>query len=208
MGRRKSDPLLQAAMGHPGRRQKKVEAEIQSQAEQVAEEVTKATGDSFPVPAIFLDAPKYWDQAIRVWKDKAESLRASGRRRPAYVAGLVRYCMWYQLFVTSAVQLRRDLPNGGTTVKVKKGDGEWVYRTHPSIDFMGKAETALRLLEAEYGFTPYSDTNLVRVETFNAAQGKLPFGGAAPGQRMPGGDDDPSALMDDTDSQPPTRYDA
>ena len=74
----------------------------------------------------------------------------------------------------------------------------------------GKSTTGrlvLRLLEAEYGFTPYSDTNLVRVETFNASQGKLPLGGSAPGQGGREDADDPMDLMDESDSAPPPRYD-
>lgn len=168
-----------------------------------------ATGP-YPVPAVFLDAPVYWREAIKLWQEKADSLRASGRQRPAFMSGLVRYCMWTQLFISAVVQLRRDLPKGGVAVKVKKGDGETVIRTHPSIDFMSKAETAMRLLEAEYGFTPYSDTNLTRVETFNAGQGRQPYlPGMGPSAPRSGSEDqggvDPSDLMNQTDSVPPSQ---
>ena len=133
-------------------------------------------------------------------------LRTAGRRRPGYRRALTRYCIWTQFYVSAAEQLRRDLPKGGASVKVKKGDGETVIRTHPNIEFMAKAETALRLLDAEFGFTPVRDQDLVRVESFNASQGKLPLGGAHPTSHaaLAGGRAvDPMDLMNESDSPPP-----
>src|SRR5690606_5286409 len=80
---------------------------------------------------------------------------------------------------------------------------------HPNVDFMAKAETALRLLDAEFGFTPVRDQDLVRVESFNAGQGRLPLGGTHPqsGGHRPSPDDEPDAdpmgLMNGADSPPP-----
>nr|BDD44766.1 hypothetical protein 2 [bacterium] len=205
MGRRKDDPLLQAAKGFPGRRQKKVEAEIEAAADAAAS-APATPADPFPVPAVFLNAPKYWQEAIRVWAEQSEVLRAAGRRRPGYRRALTRYCIWTQFYVSAAEQLRRDLPRGGASVKVKKGDGETVIRTHPNIEFMSKAETALRLLDAEFGFTPVRDQDLVRVESFNAGQGRLPLGGTHPASQAPadaGSVPDPMDLMNDSDSPPP-----
>eukprot|EP01031_Cornospumella_fuschlensis_P007720 gene7720-9556_t len=179
MGRRKDDPLLQAAKGYPGRRRGKVEAEIEAAAEAAAA-LPATAADPFPIPEDFLRAPAYWGIAIKVWKEQSEVLRSAGRRRPGYRRALARYCMWTQFFTSAAEQLRKDLPKGGASIKIKKGDGETVIRTHPNIDFMAKAETALRLLDAEFGFTPVRDQDLVRAETFNASQGKLPLGGAHP----------------------------
>ncbi|MDW9877337.1 terminase [Sinorhizobium meliloti] len=203
MGRRKDDPLLQAAKGFPGRRKRKVEAEIETAAEAAAAQPTTAA-DPFPIPDVFVRAPAYWAEAIKVWKEQAEVLRSAGRRRPGYRRALARYCIWTQFYVSAAEQLRRDLPRGGASIKVKKGDGETVIRTHPNIEFMAKAETALRLLDAEFGFTPVRDQDLVRVESFNAGQGKLPLGGAHPASQAPRApSDDPMDLMNASDSQPP-----
>lgn len=203
MGRRKTDPLLQAAQGFPGRRRKKVESEIEAAAEAAA--AMPVTADNqFPVPDVFLKAPVYWKIAIKVWTEQSEVLRAAGRRRPGYRHALCRYCTWMQLFISSSDQVRRDLPTGGAAVKVKKGDGETVIRIHPCIELMGKAETALRLLEAEFGFTPVRDQELVKVESFNTAQGKLPLGGQHPSQmgNAPQ-ENDPFDLMNGADSAPP-----
>lgn len=208
MGRRKDDPLLQAAKGFPGRRQGTVEKEIAAAADAAA--AMPATADNpFPIPAVFLKAPVYWAEAIRIWKEKADVLKAAGRRRPGYRHTLARYCMWSQFFFAAGEQLRKDLPKGGATVRVKKGDGNEVFRTHPNIDFMAKAETALRLLDAEFGFTPMRDQDLVRVESFNASQGRLPFGGTASGQKASESESgqpeavDPMGLMNSADSPPP-----
>lgn len=206
MGRRKDDPLLQAAKGYPGRRRGKVEKEIEAAAEAAAAQPATAA-DPFPIPEEFLKAPVYWGVAIKVWKEQAEVLRSAGRRRPGYRRALARYCMWSQFFFAAGEQLRKDLPKGGASIKVKKGDGEWVTRIHPNIDFMAKAETALRLLDAEFGFTPVRDQDLVRVESFNAGQGKLPLGGAHPSQparpAATGPIADPMDLMNGSDSPPP-----
>jgi len=141
MGRRKDDPLLQAAKGFPGRRRSKVEKEIENAADAAAE-MQATPDDPFPIPDVFKKSPAYWAEAIRVWKEKSEVLLKAGRRRPGYRRTLARYCMWTQFYVSAAEQLRRDLPKGGSAIKVKKGDGETVIRTHPNVDFMAKAETA------------------------------------------------------------------
>lgn len=206
MGRRKDDPLLQAAKGFPGRRKARVEREMDAAA--AAAEAMPVTGDNpFPLPEIFHRSPAYWARAIAIWKEKSEVLKSSGRRRPGYRSTLTRYCMWSQFFFAAGEQLRKDLPNGGATVRVKKGDGEYVYRSHPNIDFMAKAETALRLLDAEFGFTPVRDNDLMRVESFNATQGRLQLSGGADNRPKPDGgsavNDDPMNLMNSADSVPP-----
>ncbi|MFC7065023.1 P27 family phage terminase small subunit [Brucella rhizosphaerae] len=207
MGRRKDDPQLQQAKGFPGRRKRKVEQELEAIA--VAAEKSGTDVDPFPVPAEFAKAPAYWSYAIRLWKELSDIMFKQGRRRPAYRGALARYCWWMQQFFSCAEQLRKDLPKGGVTIMVKKGDGEYVPRTHPNIDFIAKAETALRLLDAEFGFTPMRDQDLIRTESFNAGQGRLPLGGTHPqsGVQRPASDDDsdadPMGLMNGADSPPP-----
>lgn len=207
MGRRKDDPLEQAAKGFPGRRRSKVEAAIEAAA-QAAEAMPVTAENPYPLPSEFRGAPAYWSVAIRVWNEKSDVLKAAGRRRPGYRSTLTRYCMWSQFYFSAAEQLRKDLPKGGATVKVKKGDGEFVWRQHPNIDFMAKAETALRLLDAEFGFTPARDADLTKVESFNATQGRLPLGGTHPTQQKPDAGSaeaasDPMDLMNSADSPPP-----
>lgn len=206
MGRRKDDPLLQAAKGYPGRRKSKVEKEIEAATEAVERAAT--TDDPFPLPAVFNGAPAYWKEAIKLWKEQSEILKSSGRRRPGYRPALTRYCIWTQLYIAAAEQMRRDLPRGGLSIKVKKGDGETVIRAHPNIDFMAKAETVLRLLDAEFGFTPQRDADLIRTESFNAGQGKFNFGNSATPSTQPvEAADDPMDLMNASDSKPPeVRY--
>lgn len=205
MGRRKDDPLLQAAKGYPGKRKSKVEKEMDNRidAEVHAVEASATADDPFPLPAIFLGAPVYWKAAIKLWKEQSEILRTSGRRRPAYRPALTRYCIWTQLFNAASDQLRRDLPRGGLTMKVIKGDGSPVTRAHPNVDFMARAETMLRLLDAEFGFTPQRDADLIRVESFNAGQGKFNFP-TQPASASPAttATDDPMDLMNGTDTAP------
>lgn len=202
MGRRKDDPLLQAAKGYPGRRKSKVDSEIEAAVDAV--EAAATADDPFPLPAIFIGAPVYWKAAINLWKEQSEILRASGRRRPGYRPALTRYCIWSQLFIAASEQLRKDLPRGGLSIKVKKGDGETVIRAHPNIDFMARAETMLRLLDAEFGFTPQRDADLIRVESFNAGQGNFNFNNPAPSGTQPAAPtDDPMDLMNAADSAPP-----
>ncbi|KFL25685.1 terminase [Devosia riboflavina] len=206
MGRRKDDPHLQAAKGFPGRRKKQVEAEIAA-AVTSAEEPTLTPHE---LPSFFSHAPAHWKVAIALWNDLVAVLRASGRWRPGYRTALARYCALTQKWTEAMEQLRRDLPKGGVTVKVTKGDGNEVFRTHPSVEYMQKVGVELRLMEQEFGFTPRADMDMTRVETFNAAQGRLPLHGGGPRNpnegRTPDGDeggDDPLSLMSDADSRPP-----
>lgn len=201
MGRRKDDPLLQAAKGYPGRRKSKVDNEIEAAVDAV--ETAATVDDPFPLPAIFLGAPAYWKMAIKLWKEQSEILRASGRRRPGYRPALTRYCIWSQLFIAASEQLRKDLPKGGLSMRVKKGDGEMVTRAHPNVDFMARAETMLRLLDAEFGFTPQRDADLIRTESFNAGQGKFNFANPQQSPQQPAEThDDPMDLMNGSDTAP------
>ena len=205
MGRRKDNPLEQAAKGFPGRRKGKVDKEIEAVVTSVDDDAVRS-GDPFPLPALFRKQPAYWKHAIGLWRELSVVLAATGRRKPAYRAALTRYCIWTQLYMTTAEQLRRDLPRGGTTVKVKKGDGNEVYRTHPGLEFMAKAETQLRLLDSEFGLTPMRDQDLMKLETFNAGQGRLPFDQPPGGGRERGddaADPDPMGIMNDDGRLPP-----
>ncbi|MET3925561.1 P27 family phage terminase small subunit [Devosia sp. 2618] len=205
MARRKDDPTLQAAKGFPGRRKKQVEQEI-ADAVASAEQEPVNQADPYPLPAFFANSPAHWRVAIALWKELAEVLRTSGRRRPGYRGALARYCALTQKWTEAMEQLRRDLPKGGVVVKVTKGDGHDVYRTHPSVDYMSKVGVELRLMEHEFGFTPRSDSDMTRVESFNASQGRLPFGEGpgAPGRGSGAGDAvDPMGVMNDADSAPP-----
>ncbi|WP_180901952.1 P27 family phage terminase small subunit [Martelella soudanensis] len=209
MGRRKDNPLEQAAKGFPGRRRVKVEsaiAEIESAVNEGEREAAKGR-DPFPLPPLFKKQPAYWREAAALWHELSSVLKSAGRLRPGYRPALTRYCIWTQLFNSTASQLNKDLPKGGTTVKVRKGDGNEVYRTHPGLEFMSKAETQLRLLDAEFGFTPMRDQDLMRVETFNAAQGRFKFGDHPRSAHSADGDDplegDPIGLMNDDDAMPP-----
>jgi phage terminase small subunit len=83
---------------------------------------------------------------------------------------------------------------------------------HPSLKIMGQAEPILRAIEDDFGFTPRSDSVLVRVESFNRSQQGDLFGqsGAAPRSGAvtedPAALGDPTDLMNDADSSPPVRH--
>ncbi len=206
MGRRKQDPLLQAAQGFPGRRKKAVEREINAAAN-AAEAERVVDSNPFPLPAILARAPAYWRRAIQLWEQQADVLRAGGRRRPGYRAALTRFCIWSQIYEAAAETLRKDLPKGGLTITWQMGHGGTKVVPHPSLDIMKDAEGVLRLLEAEFGFTPRGDSDLTRVETFNAGQGRQPYlpGMSPPSATPPQDDLDPSDLMNQTDSVPPSQ---
>lgn len=201
MGRRKDDPAFQAAKGFPGRRRKKVMAEIEA-AGAMAEREPATGGDMFAVPAMFRRAPAHYRRAIEIWQSQAETLRSAGRRRPGYRNALARYCLWSQIFESAADQLRIDCPKGNYVVDWTPVNGSPRKIPHPSLKIMGDAEPVLRALEVEYGFTPRADHDLIRVEKSNQAQQSLPFGPlpTAGGREHR---DDPMDLMTSTDSGPP-----
>lgn len=205
MGRRKDNPLEQAAKGYPGRRKSAVEKEIEAIANQVAA-VPDAAADPFPLPDIFKKSPVYWKGAIAIWNAQGEVLRVSGRRRPAYRHGLARYCIWQHFFYEACESLRKN----GQTITFTKGDGNDKMQRNPALDMMRTASVELRLLENEFGFTPSADNDLLKVEGFNADQGRLPLGGEHPSSKRASTPEteveaghDPMGMMNDTDSPPP-----
>ncbi|WP_424753374.1 P27 family phage terminase small subunit [Methylobacterium sp.] len=206
MARRKDDPGLQAAKGFPGRRKSKVLKEVAAAASSA--EADAARGEPFGVPSLFRKAPTYYRRAIQEWEAQSDTLRAAGRRRPGFRSALARYCMWTLIYESSVDQLRRDCPKGDFIVDWTPVGGSTRRIPHPALKIMADAEPILRNLEGEFGFTPRSDSDLVRVESFNRSQMRLPLGdgGASPRAPEEGRHDqmDPMGLMDALDSAPPT----
>ncbi len=207
MARRKDDPALQKAKGYPGRRKRKTDQEIEAAAMIADQEVVAA--DPFAVPSIFTKAPAYYRRAIAIWAGQAETLRASGRRRPGYRGGLARYCIWSQMYESAMEKLRRDCPKGELTIEWTPVGGTTRIIPHPSIKIMGDIEPRLRALEDDFGFTPRSDVNLVRVETYNRSSQPDLFA-RPPGQghedaSPDNAGEDPMDLMIASDSRPPSQ---
>jgi phage terminase small subunit len=201
MGRRK-DPE-QAAKGYPGRRRKRIEAEIAAAAEAAEREVP--SGDRAAPPTIFTQAPVYYRRALQLWVQLSKVLETGGRRRPGYRSALTRYCLWSQYHEQAATTLRRDCPNGELTMVWKMGHGAEKVLPHPSFRILEAAEPILRALEGEFGFTPRADADLGRVESFNASQRRLPFDETPqPGSVKPSDQVEPDAmsLMTSTDTRP------
>lgn len=206
MGRRPDDPLIQAEKGYPGRRKRRVEAAAEAAAQAIVER--PEAGDPLDLPEMFRRAPARWSLAIQIWKRQANVLRTVGRAQPAFRSALARYCIWSQIFEFSADQLARQCPKGDYTIEWTMAHGAVKRMPHSALDIMATAEPIIRALDTEFGFTPRSDSDLTRVETFNQAQGRLPLGGTAPGQRPAGGEThetDPMDLMNASDTAGPHR---
>lgn len=206
MARRKDDPARQEAKGFPGRRKSKVLKEVAAAV--ASAEAEAGRGEPFGVPSFFNKAPAYYRRAIDEWNAQADTLRASGRRRPGYRSALARYCIWTQIYEASVDQLRRECPKGEFIIDWTPVGGSTRRIPHPAIKIMGDAEPILRHLEGEFGFTPRSDSDLMRVESFNRSQMRLPLDdGNGPRRPSAGGlppEGDPMDLMDSLDSAPPT----
>lgn len=198
MGRRKDDPLLQAAKGFPGRRKsavkKAIEGGIKQQIEEIAasiEAVPETARDPFPLPDIFIRSPAYWRVATGIWRQMAEVLRASGRLRPAYRHGLARFCIWQFFYYDACESIRKK----GMLITFRKGDGHDKTQENPAMHMMVAASRELRLLESEFGFTPLRDQDIARIETFNARQGQLPLTDSSPAEN-------PMGMMNDDEKSP------
>lgn len=206
MGRRKDDPERQEAKGFPGRRKSKVLKEVDAAA--ASAEAEAARGEPFGVPNFFRNAPAYYRRAIDEWNAQSDTLRASGRRRPGYRSALARYCIWTQIYEASVDQLRRECPKGQFVIDWTPVGGSTRRIPHPALKIMSDAEPILRHLEGEFGFTPRSDSDLMRVESFNRSQMRLPLGDANGAQSPSLGphppEGDPMDLMTSLDSEPPT----
>lgn len=207
MGRRPDDPIEQAAKGYPGRRRRKVEQAAEAAAAEIA--ATDTSGGHLDLPEMFGRAPKRWSKAIEIWNRQSTVLRQIGRAQPAFRSALARYCIWSQVFEFAADQLGRECPRGNYTITWKMGHGGERLIEHPALGIMQSAEPIIRALDTEFGFTPRSDSDLTRVETFNNAQGRLPLGGSASGQQTTksaaDAARDPMDLMTSTDSPEPHR---
>jgi phage terminase small subunit len=205
MARRKDDPSLQAAKGYPGRRKKQTDAAINAAA--AAAEAEAPGVSTFAIPSVLRNAPAYYRRAIEMWKAQADTLRSGGRRRPGYRGALTRYCIWSQIYESAADQLRRDCPKGDFVIDWTPVGGAPRKIPHPSLKIMANAEPILRGIEDDFGFTPRSDSALLRVETFNNAQrqGHLFDDPRQTRDSSPQAEaSDPTDLMTSTDSQPPT----
>ncbi|WP_058599106.1 P27 family phage terminase small subunit [Aureimonas ureilytica] len=202
---------MQAAKGYPGRRKPKTNKAIEEAAASAERETQ--SDDPFAVPTIFRRSPAYYRRATELWVSLADTLRASGRRRPGYRAALTRYCIWVQMHEDAVESLRRDCPKGGTTYEFTPVGGTSRIVQHPSLKTMKDAEPILRQIEDDFGFSPRADSALVRVESFNRTQQGDLFGRTGGGAGAPRADapdeagvpeHDPLDLMTSTDSTPPT----
>lgn len=113
--------------------------------------------------------------------------------------------MWQKHFYDANESIRKH----GLTVKHVMGHGQEKIQPNPAYEVMKAASIELRLMEDKFGFTPVSDQDLVRVESFNASQGRLLLDGTAYGQKTREAERgesetaDPMDLMNSADSPPP-----
>lgn len=210
MGRYPDDPMTQAAKGYPGRRRRKVETAVAALTARITAETKD---DPLRLPDQFVAAERRWSIAIRIWTKQASILRTSGRAQAAFVQALARYCIWSQVFEQASDELGRETHGKSLTIEWTKGDGATRRLPHPALTIMKDAESILRSLEDEFGFTPLSDADLSRATIFaaraGAGQGELPFGPASPSEPATATTSgktaavDPLDLMTATDSVPP-----
>jgi phage terminase small subunit len=203
MPRRRQPLEIQEAMGFPGRRPgaaKKAKRAID--AALAAIEAEPVVADPFAPPAYFRRSPAYYRRALELWAELSAVLRSAGRRRPGYRQALARYCLWSQIEEEAFETLRKQCPKHDYTIEWTPVNGTPRQGVHPAFTLMQQAQPICRELELQFGFTPKSDGDLERVESFNRSQGRLPFD--MPTQRAsgPAATSDPMDLMTSTDTVP------
>jgi len=89
--------------------------------------------------------------ALEKWREVAPKLAAIGLLTPNDLETLARYCLYFELFVKYADQIRRGLDV--LVIRDKDGKVKYVQSTPAATMFVKLGQSMLRI-EQEFGLTP------------------------------------------------------
>lgn len=205
-GRRASPPELEKAKGYPGKRRSKADQAL-AQAERMAELLAAApAGSGEPLaPPAFLDARSA--PALRIWRDLAPSLVATGRLTEEDRIVFAQFCVYAGEWVSS----NEEILAKGYSQKVKTVAGGFMERTRPAVAIRERAFDVVLKLAEKFGLTPRDRYSLFKDQA-GAGLGGL-FGdqggrrseddSAQPGAAAGPGEDDPIGALGRMNSPPP-----
>lgn len=205
-GRTAASPELEKARGYPGKRKSKADAALE-QAARLAEMLASApaaTGDPLAPPG-FID--KRSAPALRIWRDLAPTLVATGRLTEEDRFVFAQFCVYAGEWVAA----NEEVLNKGFAQRVKTVAGGYMERTRPAVAIRERAFDVVCKLAEKFGLTPRDRYSLFKDQSA-AGLGGL-FGqpshrsrdddDAEQGAAAVPAEDDPIGLLGRMDSAPP-----
>lgn len=181
-GRRAAPPGMEKAKGYPGKRKSQADRALE-RAAQIADLMAAApatSGEPLAPPA-FLDqrsAP-----ALRIWRDLAPALVATGRLTEEDRVIFAQFCVYAGEWVTA----NEEILAKGYSQNVKTVAGGTMERTRPAVAIRERAFDVVLKLAEKFGLTPRDRYSLFKDQA-SAGLGGL-FGGQ--GNAPASGSDEP-----------------
>lgn len=205
-GRTAASPELEKARGYPGKRKSKADAALE-QAARLAEMLAAApagSGDPLAPPG-FIDARSA--PALRIWRDLAPTLVATGRLTEEDRFVFAQFCVYAGEWVAA----NEEVLNKGFAQRVKTVAGGYMERTRPAVAIRERAFDVVCKLAEKFGLTPRDRYSLFKDQSAAGLGGLFgqshprPSGEADPEQGAAAGpaEDDPIGLLGRMDSAPP-----
>lgn len=207
-GRTAASPDLEKAKGYPGKRKSKADAALE-QAQRLAEMIAAApaaSGDPLAPPA-FIDARSA--PALRIWRDLAPTLVATGRLTEEDRFVFAQFCVYAGEWVAA----NEEVLSKGFSQKVKTVAGGFMERTRPAVAIRERAFDVVAKLAEKFGLTPRDRYSLFKDQAaaglgglFGQQRAAAQSEADAPEQGAatpPAGEDDPIGQLSRLDSAPP-----
>jgi phage terminase small subunit len=182
---RRGDPLLQQAMGNPGRRKSKVQKMV-DEAERVATLLAKtADAGALTPPALLLDPVRA--PALKIWNDHVPELVRTHRLEKLHMLSFAMFCVYAGEWIAAC----DDIAQKGAWQRVKTVSGSVMERIRPIVQFREIAFANARAFGKEFGLTPREEYALFRDQADAVTKNPGLFGELemAATQQRHGGDD-------------------
>jgi P27 family predicted phage terminase small subunit len=158
MGRKRSDPLDQAAMGYPNKRKTKTEKAI-AEAERYAQllALPRDSSETSGSPPAYLSDPRM-AAALAVWSEYAPRLDQLHLLAKLDRHTFALFCIYAAEFVIA----NEDVLAKGYSVMVKTVSGDRMPRENPSVARRDFASKMILELSSKFGLTPADRNKLLR----------------------------------------------
>lgn len=206
-GRTAASPELEKARGYPGKRKSKADAALE-QAARLAEMLAAAPAASADplAPPGFIDARSA--PALRIWRDLAPTLVATGRLTEEDRFVFAQFCVYAGEWVAA----NDEVLTRGFTQNVKTVAGGSMERVRPAVAIRERALDVVLKLAEKFGLTPrdryslFKDQAAAGLGGLFGQQGARPRDAAEetePGAAAGPSEDDPIGALGRLDSAPP-----
>ncbi|MGQ2989508.1 MAG: P27 family phage terminase small subunit [Brevundimonas sp.] len=205
-GRRAASAADEKARGYPGKRKSKTDRQLE-QAAALAEQLAAApaaSGEAMAAP-VFLDARSA--PALRIWRDLAPTLVATGRLTEEDRFIFAQFCVYAGEWVAA----NEEVLAKGYSQRVATVAGGYMERTRPAVAIRERALDVVLKLAEKFGLTPRDRYSLFKEQAgagLGGLFGQTPprgDGDEAPAEPPPASEDDPIGMLGRLNSAPPPR---